>query len=172
MDDRQVEQERGVTRLELFFDLVFVFAVTQVTRFISHDPTWGGLLRGLLLLGVIWWAWAAYAWLTNTLDPEEGGVRLAVLSAMAAMLVVSLAMPGAFGSDALIFGIAYLVVRLLHLVPYGIAGRGDRTCSGPSRGSSPPRRSLRPSWWSRPSSTDLRSWRCGAPRWRSTTWGS
>ena len=126
MDDRQVEQERGVTRLELFFDLVFVFAVTQVTRFISHDPTWDGLLRGMLLLGVIWWAWVAYAWLTNTLDPEEGGVRLAVLSAMAAMLVVSLAMPGAFGPDALIFGVAYLVVRALHLVLYSIAGRGDR----------------------------------------------
>jgi low temperature requirement protein LtrA len=126
MDDRQVEQERGVTRLELFFDLVFVFAVTQVTRFISHDPTWDGFLRGMLLLGVIWWAWAAYAWLTNTVDPEEGGVRLAVLSAMAAMLVVSLAMPGAFGPDALIFGFAYLVVRVLHLVLYGIAGRGDR----------------------------------------------
>jgi low temperature requirement protein LtrA len=124
--DRRPERERGVTRLELFFDLVFVFAITQVTRFISHSPTWDGLLRGLLLVGVIWWAWAAYAWLTNTLDPEEGGVRLAVLSAMAAMLVVSLAMPGAFGPDALVFGIAYLVVRLLHLVLYGIAGRGDR----------------------------------------------
>jgi low temperature requirement protein LtrA len=72
MGDRQAEREQRVTPLELFFDLVFVFAITQVTSFLSHDPTWGGLLRGLLLFGVLWWAWSAYAWLTNTLDPEEG----------------------------------------------------------------------------------------------------
>jgi low temperature requirement protein LtrA len=126
VDDRQAEREQGVTRLELFFDLVFVFAITQVTSFLSHSPTWGGLLRGLLLLGALWWAWGAYAWLTNTLDPEEGAVRLAVLGAMAAMLVVSLAVPGAFGNDGVIFGVAYFVVRALHLFLYGIAGRGDR----------------------------------------------
>src|SRR5207248_11220264 len=100
----------------LFFDLVFVFAITQVTSFLSQHATWGGLLRGLLLLGMLWWAWSAYAWLTNTVDPEEGGVRLAVLAAIAAMLVVSLAAPGAFGPDGVIFGVAYLVVRTLHLV--------------------------------------------------------
>jgi low temperature requirement protein LtrA len=126
MGDRQAEREQRVTPLELFFDLVFVFAITQVTSFLSHNPTWGGLLRGLLLLGALWWAWAAYAWLTNTLDPEEGAVRLAVLAAIAAMLVVSLAAPSAFGSDAVTFGVAYFVVRALHLVLYAIAGRGDR----------------------------------------------
>jgi low temperature requirement protein LtrA len=126
MDDRQAEREQRVTPLELFFDLVVVFAITQVTSFLSHTPTWGGLIRGLLLLGALWWAWAAYAWLTNTLDPEEGAVRLAVLAAIAAMLVVSLAAPGAFGSDAVTFGVAYFVVRALHLVLYAIAGRGDR----------------------------------------------
>jgi len=126
MDDRRAEREQRVTPLELFFDLVFVFAVTQVTSFLSHSPTWGGLLRGLLLLGALWWAWGAYAWLTNTLDPEEGAVRLAVLAAIAAMLVVSLAAPGAFGRDGVIFGVAYFVVRALHLVLYAIAGRGDR----------------------------------------------
>lgn len=125
MED-QAEHEHGVTRLELFFDLVFVFAITQVTSFLSHSPTWDGLLRGLLLLGALWWAWGAYAWLTNTLDPEEGAVRLAVLGAMAAMLVVSLAVPGAFGGDGVTFGVAYFAVRALHLFLYGIAGRGDR----------------------------------------------
>jgi len=98
-DDRQMEREQRVTPLELFFDLVVVFAITQVTGFLSRDPTWGGLLRGLLLLGALWWAWGAYAWLTNTLDPEEGAVRLAVFAAIGAMLVVSLAVPGAFGAD-------------------------------------------------------------------------
>src|SRR6266496_3790293 len=103
MDDRPAERGQRVTPLELFFDLVVVFAITQVTSFLSHYPTWSGLLRGLLLLGALWWAWAAYAWLTNTLDPEEGGVRLAVFAAIAAMLVVSLAAPNAFASDAVTF---------------------------------------------------------------------
>jgi low temperature requirement protein LtrA len=125
LGDRRAERGR-VTPLELFFDLVVVFAITQVTTFLSHDPTWGGLLQGALLLGALWWAWSSYAWLTNTLDPEEGAVRLAVLAAVAAMLVVSLAVPGAFRSDGVIFGVAYLVVRGLHLVLFAIAGRGDR----------------------------------------------
>jgi low temperature requirement protein LtrA len=126
MDDRQAEREQRVTPLELFFDLVVVIAITQVTSFLSHNPTWDGLLRGMLLLGALWWAWSAYAWLTNTLDPEEGGVRLAVFAAVAAMLVVSLGAPGAFGADAVTFGVAYFVVRALHLGLYAIAGRGDR----------------------------------------------
>ena len=119
------ERRQRVTALELFFDLVVVFAITQVTSFISETPTWGGLVQGLLVLAALWWAWASYAWLTNTLDPEEGGVRLAVFGAMAAMLIVSLAVPDAFGADGVTFGVAYLVVRVLHLVLYAIAGRGD-----------------------------------------------
>jgi low temperature requirement protein LtrA len=126
MSDQPAERGPRVTSLELFFDLVLVFAFTQVTTFLSHDPTWGGLLRGLLLLSALWWAWAAYAWLTNTLDPEEGAVRLAMLAAIAAMLLVSLAAPGAFGSDGVTFGVAYFVVRAFHLLLYAIAGRGDR----------------------------------------------
>jgi low temperature requirement protein LtrA len=125
MDDRVVEGGQRVTPLELFFDLVFVFAITQVTGFLADDPSWGGLLRGLLLLGALWWAWAAYAWLTNTLNPEEGAVRLAVFAAIAAMLIVSLAAPNAFGVDGVTFGVAYFIVRALHLVLYAIAGRGD-----------------------------------------------
>jgi low temperature requirement protein LtrA len=126
MDDRAVEHGQRVTPLELFFDLVFVFAFTQVTGFLSDDPTWSGLLRGLLLIGALWWAWAAYAWLTNTLDPEEGAVRLAVFGAIGAMLIVSLAAPNAFGTDGVAFGVAYFVVRAVHLVLYAIAGWGDR----------------------------------------------
>src|SRR5207302_6453159 len=72
------------------------------------------------------WAWSAYAWLTNALDPEEGAVRLAVLAAIAAMLIMSLAAPQAFGQDGVIFGVTYLVVRVLHVVLFGIASRGDR----------------------------------------------
>jgi low temperature requirement protein LtrA len=105
---------------------VFVFAFTQVTTFLSRSPTWGGLLRGLLLLGALWWTWSAFAWLTNMFDPEEGAVRIAVLAAVAAMLILSLATPRAFGADGVTFGVAYLVVRVLHLVLFAKAGRGDR----------------------------------------------
>jgi low temperature requirement protein LtrA len=78
-----------------------------------------------MLLGALWWAWAAYAWLTNTLNPEEGGVRLAVFGSMGAMLIVSLATPTAFGTDGVLFGVAYFIVRALHLVLYAMAGRED-----------------------------------------------
>src|SRR3954447_19560989 len=117
--------EHAVTPLELFFDLVFVFAITQVTGFLSHDPTWGGLMRGLLVLSAVWWAWSGYTWLGSTLDVDEGVVRLALLVAMAAMLGVGLAVPHAFGRDALLFGCAYLLVRAMHLSLYAFVGRGD-----------------------------------------------
>ena len=104
------ETER-VTPLELFFDLVFVLAITQCTALMADDPTWAGLARGLLVLGVLWWSWVGYAWLTSVLDPEEGGVRLVMFVAMAALLVVALCVPGAFGDDALLFACAYGVVR-------------------------------------------------------------
>jgi low temperature requirement protein LtrA len=119
--EHHVEAEQRVTPLELFFDLVFVFGLTQVTSLMSADPTWSGLARGLLVLAALWWAWAAYAWLTNTIDPDEGAARLAVFGAMAAMLIVGLAAPGAFGDDALLFGVAYLAVRVLHIVLYALA---------------------------------------------------
>jgi low temperature requirement protein LtrA len=120
------DERDTVVPLELFFDLVFVFAFTQVTTLLIGDPTWGGVLRAALLLSILWWAWSAYAWLTNTLDPEEGGVRLVMLAAIAAMLIASIAAPRAFGRDATTFAVAYLIVRGLHLVLYAIAGRGDR----------------------------------------------
>src|SRR3954447_14752019 len=111
-----------VVPLELFFDLVFVFAFTQVATLLTDDPTWGGVLRAGLLLSVLWWAWSAYAWLTNTLDPEEGGVRLVMFAASGATLLASLAAPRAFGPDAMILAVAYFVVRALHIVLYAIAG--------------------------------------------------
>ena len=80
MHVRSIEDDERVTPLELFFDLVFVFALTQVTGFLAANETWEGLLRGALLFAALWWAWATYAWLTNTLDPEEGAVRLAVFA--------------------------------------------------------------------------------------------
>ena len=121
----ELEGEHRVTPLELFFDLVFVFAITQVTSMLADDPTWGGVLRGVLVLAALWWAWVAYAWLTSTADVDEGGVRLTMLASMAAMFGAALAVPGAFGDDAVLFGVAYLLVRLIHLVLSAIVSRDD-----------------------------------------------
>jgi len=118
--------EQRVTPLELFFDLVFVFAITQVTSMLSDDPTWGGVGRAMLVLGALWWSWTGYAWLTNTVNPDEGAVRLAILGAMGAMLVVALAVPDAFGDDGILFGVFYFAVRLLHIVLFALAAQGDR----------------------------------------------
>jgi len=114
-----------VTPLELFFDLVFVLALTQCTTLIAHTPTWEGMLKGLLVLGVLWWSWVGYAWLTSVLDPEEGAVRLAMFAAMAAFLVCALCVPGAFGSEALLFACAYGAVRAAHIVLFMLASRDD-----------------------------------------------
>jgi len=122
--------EERVRPLELFFDLVFVFAITQVTTMLSADPTWGGLLRGLIVLAALWWAWAAYAWLTNTLNPEEGIVRIAMFVVMGSMLIVALAVPEAFDEHGVVFGVAYLVVRVMHLGLYALAARGDHDLLG------------------------------------------
>jgi low temperature requirement protein LtrA len=118
------EGER-VTPLELFFDLVFVLALTQCTTLMARTPTWVGLLKGVLVLGMLWWAWTGYAWLTSVVDPEEGSVRLVIFAAMVAMLVAALCVPGAFGSEALLFACAYAVVRGAHIALFTIASRGD-----------------------------------------------
>ena len=119
------ETEQRVTPLELFFDLMFVFAITQVTGFIAAHPTWTRLVEALAILAVLWWAWVAYAWLGNTAASDEGAMRVVLLIAMGPLLVLSLAVPGAFGSDGLIFGLAYLAVRALHLIGYLVLGRDD-----------------------------------------------
>jgi len=129
VSEQHAEREQRVTPLELFFDLVFVFAFTQVTTVLSDDPTWGGLGHGLLILAALWWAWAAYAWLTNTVDPGEGAVWGAMLVAMAAMFVAALAVPDAFGRHGVVFGVAFLIVNVMHLTLYALGARGDRDLS-------------------------------------------
>src|ERR1700709_1159136 len=90
------EGER-VPPLELFFDLVFLPAITQRPALMAHHPTWSGMAQGLLVLGILWWGWVGYAWLTSVIDPEEGPVRLVIFGAMASLLIVSLCVPEAFG---------------------------------------------------------------------------
>jgi low temperature requirement protein LtrA len=112
-----VEREQRVTALELFFDLVFVFALTQVTGFLYRDPSWLRLLEGIALLGVLWLSWSGYVWLGNTAGTGEGAIRVVLFTAMGAMLVASLAVPKAVGTEPLVFGIASLIVRTLHNLP-------------------------------------------------------
>jgi low temperature requirement protein LtrA len=125
MSEQQVEYEHRVTPLELFFDLVFVFAFTQVTTLLSDDATWGGLGRGLLILTALWWVWSSYAWLTNTVNPDAGPVGAAMLVAMAAMFVAALAVPDAFGRHGVVCGVAFLIVYLMYIALFALGGRGD-----------------------------------------------
>jgi len=126
VSEQHAEREQRVTPLELFFDLVFVFAFTQVTTVLSDDPTWRGLGHGLLILGALWWVWAAYAWLTNTVDPGDGAVWGTMLVAMGAMFVAALAVPEAFGRHGVVFGVAFLIVNVMHLTLYALTARADR----------------------------------------------
>ncbi len=102
--------------LELFFDLVFVFAITQVTGLLAADPTWIGFGRGLAVLALLWWAWVGYSWLSTAVDPEEGWVRVGFIAAMAAMFVAALATDGALGNEAMAFAVSYAVVRVMQVV--------------------------------------------------------
>ena len=114
--------EQRVTPLELFFDLVFVFALTQVTGFLSDHLTWIGMLQGGALLVVLWAAWGGYSWLTNAVPAEDViPARLLIFLAMAAMFVASLAVPDAFGEYGVLFGSAYVVVWLLQVLLYVLA---------------------------------------------------
>jgi low temperature requirement protein LtrA len=118
-------QEHRVTPRELCFDLVFVFAFTQVATLLADDPTFGGIGRGVLVLAALWWTWTAYAWLTNVFDPEEGVIGAALLVALIAMFVAALAVPGVFDDDGVLFGAAFLVVCAMHVVVYALAGQGS-----------------------------------------------
>jgi low temperature requirement protein LtrA len=120
-----MRSEESVKPLELFFDLVFVLALTQCTALMADDPTWEGLARGLLVLGVLWWAWVGYSWLTSVVDPEEGVVRFAIFAAMAGLLVVALCVPEAFDDDAFLFACAYGLVRGAHIALFMVASRND-----------------------------------------------
>ena len=99
--DDAAESERRTSYLELFFDLVFVFAITEVTTMILDED--GGFLRAALILALTWWAWSTYAWLTNAIDVEQTAVRLAVLVAAGASFFMAVSVPQAFGATGLWF---------------------------------------------------------------------
>lgn len=104
-----------VTTLELFFDLVFVFTITQLTTLLLADPSPRGVFSAILLLGVTWWMYGGYAWLTNAVPPNTTVRRLLLMCGMAGFLVMALAMPKTFGGHAgLTFGLGYLFVTVVH----------------------------------------------------------
>ena len=120
-----MRDEARVTPLELFFDLVFVLALTQCTQLMADVPTWQGVGQAMLILAVLWWSWSGYAWLTSVVNPEEGPVRIVFFAAMAGFLVASLCISDAFGDAALLFAGAYLVVRVMHILLFVVASRED-----------------------------------------------
>ncbi|MCW2703507.1 MAG: low temperature requirement protein [Blastococcus sp.] len=134
------DEGHGVTTLELFFELVFVFAITQVTAVMAVDLGWRGVLRGLVLLSLLWFVWCSYAWLGNQAHADEGIVRGAVIVAMAAMFVVALAIPEAWRDDGgginapVLLAVALAVVRLTHLAVSVAAAATTRDCAGRSSG--------------------------------------
>ncbi|MFE3754274.1 low temperature requirement protein A [Nocardia tengchongensis] len=126
-----VAEDASVTQLELFFDLVIVFAFTMVTDFAAHDATGVNLLRALLILAMLWWAWIGYSWLGNVIKADEGIARVAMFAAMGAVFIIALTIPEAFHDlpggwyGPLVFVIAYLIVRLTHLVVFWMASTHD-----------------------------------------------
>jgi low temperature requirement protein LtrA len=117
--------EERVMPLELFFDLVFVLALTQCTALMAVEADWTDLGKGLLVLGLMWWSWVGYAWLTSVVDPEEGAVRFVIFAAMAAFLVVALCIPEAFGDSRMLFAVAYSVVRFSQIALFMLASREE-----------------------------------------------
>lgn len=113
-DELQEPDERSVGYLELFFDLTFVFAMSQVTHLMLHDISWQGFGRGVLALLALWWAWVCYAWLTNMFEIARVIHTTLIILAMAAMLIAVIALPIAFTNGALVFGLALLAVRLIN----------------------------------------------------------
>lgn len=126
-----VTEQASVTPLELFFDLVFVFALTQVTALLAADTTFTGLVRGVLVLAIMWWAWVGYSWLGNVVRADEGLSRVVMFGAMAALFVAALTIPEAFDdapgglSGPVVFAVCYFLVRVAHLLLFWIAAASD-----------------------------------------------
>ena len=113
------QEPKRVTTLELFFDLVFVFTLTQLTTVLFEAPNGRGLLRVVVMLAVIWWMYAGYAWMTNAVDANTVARRVVLFAAMGAYFVLALSIPKAFDGAGLAFGVAYLLVVVMHTALFG-----------------------------------------------------
>jgi low temperature requirement protein LtrA len=104
--------EAEVSNLELFYDLVFVFAITQVSHLLLDHLTWTGAAHALVVLLVVWWSWNFTTWATNELDPESRWVRVLMIGLMLLGLIMAVAIPEAFGDRALLFAGSYVAIQL------------------------------------------------------------
>lgn len=131
----EVSGERAsVTPLELFFDLVFVFALTQVTALMAQESTVRvtAVVRGTLILTVLWWCWVGYAWLFNVIRADEGVARAAMFGAMGGMFIAAITIPEAFDDlpsglpGPAVFAACYFVVRAMHILMFWLASGTTR----------------------------------------------
>ncbi len=119
--ETELERERHATNLELFLDLAFVFAVTQIATYVSHHLDWSGVGRGALLAWLVWWMWSQFTWAGTAIDLQERApTRIIVLATIPMTLVLGAALPGAFDDDARWFGATYLIVQLLVFAMQGV----------------------------------------------------
>ena len=157
-----------VTPLEIFFDLVFVYALTQVTALLATDISAIGFARGLVVLALVWWCWVGYSWLGNQAQADEGIVRVAFIVVMMAMFVLALTIPETWGDlpggleAPVVFALCYLVIRVAHLGLYWIAAAGDTPgCAGRFVCSRRRRSARRPSCSQAPRGQSSGACRCG-----------
>lgn len=115
-DSDETGESSQVTTLELFFDLVFVFTLTQLTRLLSEDLTPSGVVKVVLVFGVLWYMYGGYAWLTNQVPPRKPKQQLLMLLGMAGFLTAAVAIPELFDQTGPLFGIGYLIVVVVHLL--------------------------------------------------------
>jgi low temperature requirement protein LtrA len=113
-----VEEDQRVTTLELFFDLVFVFTLTQISARLSEALSWGSLIQSFLIFIVLYWMYGGYVWLTNSVPPVTSTRQVLLIAGMASFLVCALAIPSAFEDGGLAFGIGYLLVIIVHSFMY------------------------------------------------------
>jgi low temperature requirement protein LtrA len=119
----EITEERRTTPVELLWDLVFVFAITQVTTLLWRDQTWGGFGRAMLVLALVWWAWSAYVWAANAQTAGSPTLRVCLLVSSISIFIAGLSVPHAFGSEGMLFAVTYAIVRFLHLALYADASR-------------------------------------------------
>ena len=119
----EIADERRTTPVELLWDLVFVFAITQVTTLLWGDLTWGGFGRAMLVLALVWWAWSAYVWAANAQAADSAALRACLLVSAISIFITGLSIPHAFGTEATLFAVTYAIVRFLHLALYADASR-------------------------------------------------
>ena len=125
MSERRPIIDKPADTLELFFDLVFVFAITQVVKLIIHDLTPSGVFHGLLVLALLWWGWGNFTWATNSVDLSPRWVRVGVLVGMAPVFVMSQAVPFAFEGQGLWVAVGYVIVRAIALWLSWLGARDD-----------------------------------------------